>query len=361
MNVYIRVDASLDIGTGHVMRCLTLAERLREHGATVCFISREHKGHLCDFIEKKGYEVLRLPVSEVNKNIPNLTPHSQWLGVSLSVDITQTKQLLRGRRVNLLIIDHYAINEEWERAFRDIVDKIFVIDDLADRKHNCDFLLDQNYYENYQKRYLSLVPDSCKLFLGPSYVLLRNEFYNQLQKPKVRSEEVQRILIFFGGSDQTNETGKAIESFLELNRQDIHVDVVIGYSNIYKNEIASMCKRYEFLNFHCQVNNMAEFMSCADLSIGAGGTTTWERCFLGLPSIVVSIADNQEEICKTLGMKKIIKYIGKKEEVDHQIITRYLKELIVNNEERFQMSKLSYDLMKDNLDHQQMMIKELMR
>ncbi|WP_375091243.1 UDP-2,4-diacetamido-2,4,6-trideoxy-beta-L-altropyranose hydrolase (plasmid) [Peribacillus sp. RS7] len=361
MNVFIRVDASIDIGVGHVTRCLALAGRLRRQGNSVSFICREHNGNLCDFIEINGYKVLRLPASQVNVKIPNYTQHSKWLGVPMSVDAIQTKKLLRKGPVDLLIVDHYAINEVWERNLREISNKILVIDDLADRKHDCDFLIDQNYFEDYPSRYDSLVPPHCKTFLGPSYVLLRDEFYDQWRKQRIRSGSVKRIVIFFGGIDQTNETGKALATFLKMGRNDIQVDVIVGRSNLHKTELASICKQYDFLHFYCQVTNIAELMCQADLSIGAGGTTTWERCFLSLPSIVWSVADNQVEICKTLGRKKIIKYLGEKETLEQTFLTQQLANLIGNEVERNEMSRLSYLLMKDNIVNQQTMIKEIVR
>ncbi|MGZ4161027.1 MAG: UDP-2,4-diacetamido-2,4,6-trideoxy-beta-L-altropyranose hydrolase [Neobacillus sp.] len=361
MNVYIRVDASIEIGTGHVMRCLTLAGKLREQGAIVHFICREHPGHLCDLIKESGFYVLKLPAPQDNRQIPTITRHTQWLGVPLSVDATQTEELLKNCSIDLLIVDHYSINNEWESILRDLSNKILVIDDLADRKHDCDFLLDQNYFDHYQHRYHSLIPPHCKTFLGPSYILLRKEFYDQLTEQKIRCGAVKRILIFFGGIDQTNETGKALASFLEMGRNDIEVDIVVGQSNRYKKELASICSLHDHLHFHCQVNNIAEMMCHADLSIGAGGTTTWERCFLGLPSIVLSIADNQEKICEALGRKKVIKYAGKKEEIHQSLLTLQLKNLIENEEERKEMSRLSYLLMKDTIVNQHTMITELLR
>lgn len=361
MNVYIRVDASIEIGAGHVMRCLTLAKKLGTRGATVTFICREHMGHLCDLIEENGYKVMRLPVSKDKDKILVHTVHSKWLGVPMEVDSVQTKKAIKKGPVDLLVVDHYAINEVWERSLREISTKIMVIDDLADRKHDCDYLIDQNYIENYQNRYHSLVPSYCKTFLGPYFVLLREEFYIQGSELKIRSGPVKRILLFFGGSDETNETKKALGAFLELGRRDIQVDVVVGHANPNKKEIAYICKKYDFLHLYCQVNHMAELMYHSDLSIGAGGATTWERCYLGLPSIVLSIADNQVEICETLGRKQLIKYVGEKERVKQSFLTKQIKELIDNEEERNKMSILSYLLMKENHMGQQMMIQEIMK
>ncbi|MFP5113729.1 UDP-2,4-diacetamido-2,4,6-trideoxy-beta-L-altropyranose hydrolase [Bacillaceae bacterium C204] len=358
MKVYIRVDASFEIGTGHVMRCLTLADKLREQGAVVCFICREHPGHLCGLIEHIGYQVLKLPAPQMNQQIAKAPLHYHWLGVPISVDAAQTKELLKGKVIDLLIIDHYSLNIDWELRLRENVNKIMVIDDLADRKHDCDYLLDQNYLEHYQYRYLSLVPLHCKTFLGPSYVLIRSEFYKQAKR--FRSGAVRRIFLFFGGIDQTNETGKALAAFLELGRQDIEIDVVVGHSNPFKKELASLCQLHDHLHFHCQVNNMAELMSYADLSIGAGGTTTWERLYLGLPSIVISIAPNQEKICEGLAKEKVIKYLGKKETVKQSFLTLQLKKLIENEGERLEMARLANLLFKDAKFNQQTMIKQIL-
>ncbi|MCD4837933.1 UDP-2,4-diacetamido-2,4,6-trideoxy-beta-L-altropyranose hydrolase [Neobacillus sedimentimangrovi] len=358
MNVFIRVDASIAIGTGHVMRCLTLAERLRGKGANVQFICREHPGHLCSLIESMGYQVLKLPAPP--KKTIHFSSHKEWLGVSLLTDAKQTKELVKNEKIDLLIVDHYGIHADWESCFRSIAKKIMVIDDLADRRHDCDFLLDQNDLALELKRYHGLVPSHCKLFLGPNYALLRNEFFNLLPEKWIRSGHVKRIFIFFGGIDQTNETSKAIAAFLDLNRPDIEADVVIGQSNRYKHEIASLCRLHKNLHFHCEVRNIAEMMHQADLSIGAGGTTTWERLFLGLPSIVISIAANQEKICENLAKLKVIKYLGKREEVNTNRITSQLKKLIENEQERVDMSKRANLMFKDAPLHQAKMLNELM-
>ncbi|MFH0068458.1 UDP-2,4-diacetamido-2,4,6-trideoxy-beta-L-altropyranose hydrolase [Peribacillus sp. NPDC056705] len=363
MIVYIRVDTSNEIGTGHVMRCLTLAKRLRTYKAAVTFICRELTGHLCAWIEGNGFNVVKLPSPSTHVHLPLFTKHSHWLGVPLMVDAAQTKAILAEEEetVDLLIIDHYAINREWEGHLRKVVKKIMVIDDLADRMHDCDFLMDQNIFVDYQNRYFSLVPPHCKTFLGPSYVLLRTEFYEQRKKLKRRIGPVKRILIFFGGIDSTNETGKALAAFLRLGRSDIHVDVVVGQSNCQKQVLASICEQYENLHFHCQVNTMAELLGHADLSIGAGGTTTWERCYLGVPSIVWSVAENQEEICETLARNKIINYLGKKEQIEQTFLSRQLQILIDNEAECSEMSRLSSLLMKDNFVNQRTMVAEIMR
>lgn len=360
MNVFIRVDASNEIGSGHLMRCLTLAEKLRLQGANVTFISREHVGHLCDLIEAKKFFVLKLPAPNKDWKIPLLTPHSSWLGVPWAIDAKETRSLLQGHSVDLLIIDHYAINYEWECMLKDMVKNIMVIDDLADRKHLCDFLLDPTVLVD-PDRYQALVPPQCRQFLGPGYVLLRPEFYDEKDQIELRTGLVRRILIFFGGYDHTNETGKALSSFLALARSDIEVDVVVGQQNIHKYKLREICEQYSNLHFHCQVNNMASLMRLAELAIGAGGTTVWERCFLGLPTIVWSIAENQQYTCEILGKMKVIKYLGALHKVCPASLTKQLNSLIENEHERLEMSQLATQLMGNNRINSQAMIKEIMK
>ncbi|MGO3642221.1 MAG: UDP-2,4-diacetamido-2,4,6-trideoxy-beta-L-altropyranose hydrolase, partial [Psychrobacter sp.] len=144
MNVVFRCDASIQIGTGHVMRCLTLADELTSQGAKCYFICREHEGNLIDFITQKGYEVYKLeaiPLNNSNKDKAESTLfHSEWLGTSQAEDAKQSIDIISDIEPEWLIIDHYALNDYWEQKLRPYCNKILVIDDLADRKHDCDVL-----------------------------------------------------------------------------------------------------------------------------------------------------------------------------------------------------------------------------
>lgn len=312
MRFVFRVDSSTRIGTGHLMRCLTLASALKNEGAEIYFISRELPGNLCHFIENKGYKVYRLPYNNELVDNKNYKEHESWLGVNWSRDTEETSNILIsiGGKIDCFIVDHYAIDSKWERKIRPFVKKIMVIDDLADRSHDCDILLDQNYYPNLENRYDGLVPGHCKKLLGPKYALLRPEFIEARKNLRVRDGRVNKILIFFGGTDPTNETEKALEAIRLLKRPDIGIDVVVGEANQNKEKIKEICNSMENVVFHCQVENMAQLMVEADLAIGAGGATTWERCYLGLPTITVVVADNQAEIAKAVAQTGAIWNLG---------------------------------------------------
>ncbi|WP_314628069.1 UDP-2,4-diacetamido-2,4,6-trideoxy-beta-L-altropyranose hydrolase [uncultured Selenomonas sp.] len=330
MNVVFRVDASLQIGSGHLMRCLTLAERLHEReNANVVFVSRDLEGNLIEFVKCKGYRVLMLPrILEARKD---LFGYEAWLTVDKKTDAEECIEILQGElHPDFLIVDSYAIDEVWERMVRPYVGEIVVIDDLANRVHDCDVLLDQNFYRDKETRYEKLVPRSCRCFLGPRYVLLRKEFYNTKKKLRRRSGKIDNILVFYGGVDLTNETEKAIFAILKSGIK-AHVNVILGQSNPYRDRIKGLCDKYKNIEIHCQIDNISTYMNDADLSLGGGGTAIWERYFLELPTLVTSIADNQVKSCESCGLAGYIWYLGKAEDVSEEMLVRALSKIASTN------------------------------
>lgn len=291
MNVAIRVDASQEIGTGHVMRCLTVADGLAKQGAYIRFIVRHMPPHLAEMIKSKGFDCKQLNSLSARNQLDELK-HANWLGTSQVKDAEESIAELADKKWDWLIIDHYALDFRWESILRNTTQKLMVIDDIADRKHDCDVLLDQNFYEDMDSRYAEKVPRHCQLMLGPKFALLREDFLEARKTIKVRTGIVKRVLIFFGGIDSENYTGKAIEALSGLSEYHFDVDVVIGAVNPNKDEIMKMCAAQGYL-CHVQTRGMAELMANADLAIGAGGTAVWEKCSLGLPSVAIATAENQ--------------------------------------------------------------------
>jgi UDP-2,4-diacetamido-2,4,6-trideoxy-beta-L-altropyranose hydrolase len=329
MRIVIRTDSSAEIGTGHVMRCLTLAEALRGRDAEVIFISRDLPGNVCVAIESRGFEVYRLP-SDDNDACDGLKGYARWLTVAEEIDAAQTTSVIESHAAtpDWLIVDHYALGRAWERKLRGRTAHIMVVDDLADREHDCDVLLDQNLYENYEHRYDGLVPSGCIVLAGPQFAMLREEFAKARAGLRTRDGAVRRVFVFFGGSDLTGETEKAIATARQLNRPDIHFDVVAGKANERSEQIRELCERSDNLTFHMNIANMAELMSRADLSLGAGGTTTWERCCLGLPSLTVAVADNQVEVARLSDSIGFGRYLGRTRQVTPEQMVTELQHLI---------------------------------
>ncbi|WP_232362353.1 UDP-2,4-diacetamido-2,4,6-trideoxy-beta-L-altropyranose hydrolase [Selenomonas sputigena] len=329
------MDSSELIGSGHLMRCLTLAERMCFDGADVHFICRDLAGNLNHLVEERGFALHILPHHTPERS---LMGYEAWLTVVPELDAEETAEVLRAiRPVSRLVVDSYALDASWEQKMRPLASEIFVIDDLANRRHDCDFLLDQNFYRDLQHRYDDLVPEKCKLLLGPRYALLRQEFYEVKARLVPRDGSLRRILVFYGGSDRTQETEKAIRALVQLQLSSVAVDVVVGGSNPRREQIERLCRQHDFLRYHCQVENMAELMAKADLCLGAGGTTTWERCFLGLPTIVTAIAENQFEICRDCAEAGLIYSLGRWDKVTDRDIIRAVQEFLnVNSLSRFQ-------------------------
>ena len=297
MNVVIRTDASVDIGVGHVMRCMTLADQLIEVGGQVQLICADLPGAMFDLIRARDYRYEQLSLTSDTSE----------------EDAAATKRTLQEscpEGVDWLIVDHYGLDEQWENALRPYVNYIMVIDDLANRRHDCDLLLDQNYYRNLDTRYDGLVNASTVKLLGPQYVLLRPEFYRARRDLRKRTGIVRRILNSFGGSDPSNQTECALRAIDKLKRPDIKVDVVVGSSNPNQESIRSYCEKKKWANYYCQISNMEELVLSADFAIGAGGSAMWERCALGLPTLTVVFAENQVQTTEDVARTGAISYFG---------------------------------------------------
>lgn len=300
MRIVFRADASLQIGSGHVMRCLTLAEALRERGAECRFICREHPGHLIEFIRGKGYPVHALPNGQTNplaEGAPDQPSHAPWLGATQTQDAEACVAILQELRPDWLIVDHYALDQRWETALQPHYRKLMVIDDLADRPHICDLLLDQTFGRSPDD-YKSWVPVDCTLLCGSQYALLRPEF-GALRKYSLERREnpqLEHLLITMGGVDKDNATCQVLEALRRCALPtNCHITVIMGPSAPWLSEVRQQAAQLPWpTEVRVNVSDMALLMADSDLAIGAAGSTSWERCCLGLPTVMVVLADNQK-------------------------------------------------------------------
>ena len=288
------------------MRCLTLAGALRSRGAKIFFICRDHPDQMTKMIQEQGYKYTLLPLSKDNYvPVNDEPPHSSWLGVSWQKDAEETIQAFGQEMFDLLVIDHYGIGRKWHKQLHPYAGKILIIDDLADRNVDCDYLLDQTYGRE-KEDYTSLVPEHCQFFLGSKNALLRPEFARlrsrAIEKRK-HNRHINDILVSMGGMDPDNITGRVL-SALESVSWDISpkINVVLGGEAPNFTSVTEQVNNSSLLvNVLTNVENMADLMLEADLAVGAGGTTSWERCCLGLPSLVIVLAKNQKKISDSLG------------------------------------------------------------
>jgi len=280
------------------MRCLTLADALRDAGSSCTFVCRTHTGNLINQIRQRGYPVLELAANESTTGTitPDSLTHAQWLGADWVTDVKQTQKALGSEVSDWLVVDHYALDHQWEKALRHHCKHVMTIDDLADRQHDCDLLLDQNLGRT-ANHYRQLLPLHATTLIGPQYALLRSEFSALRQESLIRRAhpQLKRLLITMGGVDKANVTGDVLDALRNCSLPpDLCITVVMGVHAPWLDSIQTKaqtmpCTTRVLVN----VNDMARIMTESDLFIGAAGGTVWESCSLGMPSLVIAVAENQ--------------------------------------------------------------------
>ncbi|NYT38017.1 UDP-2,4-diacetamido-2,4,6-trideoxy-beta-L-altropyranose hydrolase [Allopusillimonas soli] len=343
MRIAFRVDASVEIGTGHVMRCLTLADALRSHGVESEFICRPHRGHLGALVQSRGHCLRWLPQASTASSEGEegeVLAHSSWLGCSWRQDAEDTLAVLKQRRPDWLIIDHYAIDIRWERMARPLCGSLMVIDDLADRHHDADVLLDQNWHGDAQAcRYRALVPGRCRTLLGPRYALLSSEYQLLRNLMPPRDGVVKRVLLFFGGGDPSNVTGKVLDALCRPEFGHLALDIVLGVNHPCPDTIRVQAAHRGEAVVHQGLPSLAGLMCRADLMISAGGSTSWERMCLGLPGVVIAVADNQVGANEALSWAGYISFLGHLDDLQMQVLMQSVMEAIKSGERLREQSR----------------------
>jgi len=337
MKIAIRADSSREIGTGHIVRCQTLAQALRARGAEVTFICRAHEGHISSTLEADGFAVRMLAaVADVP---PAGDLYARWLAVPEMRDADETLAALTPGTA-WLVTDHYGLSRSWETRLRSAVGAVLAIDDLG-RPHDGDILLDQNYSSAGEARYEGRLGEKCKQLLGPRFALLQTEYAALSAGAPRRDGDVGRILVFFGGADPANMTGKAIEALSDPRFAHIHVDAVAGASNPHAARLKQLAAARPRTTLHLGLPSLARLTAQADFALGAGGGAMWERCCLGLPTAVISIAENQVPASRDLDTAGIITYLGPQETVSVEQIRSAMQALVADSPRRQSMSEQS--------------------
>jgi UDP-2,4-diacetamido-2,4,6-trideoxy-beta-L-altropyranose hydrolase len=285
MRTVFRADASRDIGSGHVMRCASLAEEMMRAGDSVLFCCRALPGDMIGWLQDRGFAV-------------------QQIGAD---DAAQTRAASEG--ADWLVVDHYGLDAGWERQTRGNA-RLFALDDLG-RSHDCDLLLDQNFANPLHARYAAGAPKDCALLLGPRFALVRPDFAARRDLSLARPRDaIIRLLVFMSGADVENETHKALAGIAASRHSAAAVDAVIGTSNLNRSAIAEACAALPNVRLHVQTPHMADLMTQADLMLCAGGSITWERCTLGVPALLTILADNQLPIAQSLAKAGAHRVLG---------------------------------------------------
>ena len=310
VNIAIRTDASSVIGSGHLMRCLAIADELKNRGVSVLFITVSEEQKWIDLIRGSGFSCETIESAHANgvfqtdSDCNETHTRSQRYGVDWRKDSSQTREIIEGKEIDWLIVDHYGLDWQWESSIRDCVNRILVIDDLADRTHDCDALLDCVYGRTADD-YKSLVPGGCELLLGAKYAPLRPDFlkWREFALERRRNfQGVKKILVSLGGTDKSNLTGEVLNQLARLEWTDnIEIEVVVGpgfaHLKRVEDQIASLPNK---ISLDVGANNMASRIVEVDLGIGAIGVSTWERFCLGLPAVNLITESHQLAVVKVL-------------------------------------------------------------
>jgi UDP-2,4-diacetamido-2,4,6-trideoxy-beta-L-altropyranose hydrolase len=322
-SVVFRTDASLRIGSGHVVRCLSLAAVLCTRGARCRFVCRTLDGHLIDAVARAGYEVMALPVIPASAGAATSgVAHAAWLEADWETDARQTVAAIDAQRPGWLVVDHYALDARWEALLRAQAEHLLVIDDLADRSHDCDVLLDQNLGRQAGD-YVGRVPGKCRVVVGPQFALLRPEFAALRESSLARRAQPRlgRVLVTMGGVDRDNVAAAVLEA---LQRTALpvgsRITVVMGAAAPALAAVRAQASAMRWpTEVQVGVDDMAALMAESDLAIGAAGGTAWERCCLGLPSLVVVLADNQQLAAQALDRAGAAVLLGDAEQVAQRL------------------------------------------
>jgi UDP-2,4-diacetamido-2,4,6-trideoxy-beta-L-altropyranose hydrolase len=320
MNFAVRVDADEHLGTGHLVRMLTLADELKHRGHNVHFLSQRLPEHLCAMVSASSHAITMLDEDD-DWHVPKV---AEWPNSMQVRDAQLCNKFLD--KSTIVICDHYGLGSAWEVTIRPFVSSLVAVDDLG-RHHDCDILLDQNFYSDPDVLYPTNHYTPHRL-VGPAYALLRPEFAEARQYVAVRDGAVGRLLVFMGGMDVDNWTGRVIDALDAIGLEEIAVDIVIGSTHPARDSLKDRVANHANWTLHIQTTNMAKLMALADLAIGAGGSATWERCALGLPTIALKLAENQSTVLQQGGRAGFLYAL---DDVSSEMLVHHIKALIANS------------------------------
>jgi len=272
---------------------------MRTRGASVRFVCREQQGHLLDALAARGFGTVRLPGT------------AAWTQLD-DAALTRRHLASRGGSADVLVVDHYMLDEQWEGEIRPYTGRIVVIDDLGNRRHDCDVLIDPNLHDSAETRYAGLVPAGGRVFVGPRYAPLREEFDDT--SPQMRVSGLRRLLVFMGGSDSTGEALKVVRALRELEAEGPETILITGPINPRVAEIRLAAERVPSLTVIESTHEMARLIAWADVGVGTCGIAAWERCALGLPALVVITAPNQRDDARLLHAIGAVRNLGESSE-----------------------------------------------
>lgn len=317
MEILIRADCGNKISTGHIHRCLNLASYFSTAKAkpNITFITKlttyeSQNNNIYKLIESYGFKVLTLLPGKSDITSDNIT----WFGEDYLCDADKMISVLKESKYDILIVDQYAADYKWETQLRPYVNKILVIDDHYTVKHNCDILINQQVSDFHKEKIMEQknnLPNNCQLLCGTEYLLMSKKFYDLSRHVRIH-KKIKRINIFTGGSDQHSETLRILSVCQEVLLQNplLKFDIIVGSLNRDLQKIRELCYKTNAFYFYETSPDFFNTLNQADLCIGGAGMTMYERVYLNLPSIVIKLADNQQNGIDQLQSYDCLEFIG---------------------------------------------------
>lgn len=327
----IRADANPQIGSGHVMRCIALGQAWYDQGGRVVFLSNMEQNGLYKRITNENFEFVFIPKPHPDESDLECT-------IKFLSDESDMRRNDKSRGVSAFIVmDGYHFDSYFQKTIIEAGYPTIVIDDMNHLPcYHADVLINQNIHASEMKY---CCDSRASLLLGTKYAILRREFATLFNWQRRIPNKARKILVTFGGADYVNFAAKVLEAIKYLDDSDIEVKIIIGPLNRH---IKMLEKEIEDTKFSCDllsnVSNIAELMVWGDLAISAAGSTCWELGVLGMPSLIVTVAENQKGIGKQLDQNQMAKHLGWYEDISVTDIEEMLKELIFDPERRFRMS-----------------------
>lgn len=301
-------DSNKNIGEGHFWRCFNLAKVLKKKGRNFFFISNKLQTKFIKILSNENFNYIR--IASLKK-------------------INLIKKFIKKKKLDVFISDYYDLSEKNKKEIRNNVNSFVVIDDHINKKHYCDIYINNNFMSNKVKNKIKHLNPNSVLLLGNKYFIHNLKFLNSNIKKEFR-QKIKKIYVFFGSTDQSNETLKFIKSVQDFN--NVKFNVLVGKLNKNYKKIKDYCKKNKNIKiFYNLTNNKTlKLMQKNDLYFGAGGVNLSESLFLGIPSIAICTAQNQQDALKALNEKKVIYYLGKNSDVNSLVIKKCLKNIISN-------------------------------
>jgi UDP-2,4-diacetamido-2,4,6-trideoxy-beta-L-altropyranose hydrolase len=305
--VLIRVDSSSRIGTGHVSRCLRLAEELKLKGSRVIFLCADLPGNISSSISDLGFEI-ELFESPVHEGVMD-SIESPWPTKAQIIDASRTSKWAKSKNTEVVVVDQYALSELWESQLASNGFRVIALDDLPGKRHSSALVIRPGVslaaFDTHDHG------GNFRQLAGPRYAMIPKEFCearNFMERPNTSSSK--RVLVYFGGADESNASEQVVDGIIRSGISECFIELVLGSGNSHFEVLSKKYEAVPNVTVHSSLSSLSEIISLCDAAVGAGGVSAFERAAAGLPAILFSLSENQIAVCTELASLGMAQYFG---------------------------------------------------